>query len=203
MLFGLFIVLAALSDVIRVTSPNGQAVMEFTTHAAAAVYRVTFRGREVIAFSRLGLDFDGTASLGDQCDVVSVETRPRTSEYVQFPGKRRLVHERGTETIVHLREQGSPRRYWELQLRAYDEGVAFRYAMPAGDRLFVVSRERTTFALPADAVGYALPLNSFTTSYESATSASRSPPCRRSGCWDYRTLRRFPARVGWRSPRQT
>lgn len=166
MLFGLFIVLAALSDVIRVTSPNGQAVMEFTTHAAAPVYRVTFRGREVIAFSRLGLDFDGTASLGDQCDVVSVETRPRTSEYVQFPGKRRLVHERGTETIVHLREQGSPRRYWELQLRAYDEGVAFRYAMPAGDRLFVVSRERTTFALPADAVGYALPLNSFTTSYE-------------------------------------
>src|SRR5262249_26784695 len=62
-----------------------------------------------------------------------------------------------------------PNRRWEVVLRTYDDGVAFRYRFPAqeGWAELAVAGERTRFALPAGTRAYALPLNGFTTSYES------------------------------------
>src|SRR5262249_54146876 len=60
------------------------------------------------------------------------------------------------------------RRTWEVALRAYDDGVAFRSRFPkqGGWDALAVKQERTEFRLPADARAFALPLNGFTTSYE-------------------------------------
>ena len=70
--------------------------------------------------------------------------------------------------MVRLRETTGPKRTWEVVLRAADDGAAFRYRFPeqAGWDDLAIKQERTEFRLPAAAKAFALPLNSFTSSYE-------------------------------------
>lgn len=137
-------------------------------HASAATYRVFFHDREVVLPSRLGVDLTDGSRLGADSIVKDVETRSFRETYTQFPGKRRAVLDEGTETIVTFREQGETGRRWQLVVRAYDDGAAFRYRFPAqqGWEQLEIATERTTFQFPGDPVAYAMPLPSFTTPHE-------------------------------------
>jgi alpha-glucosidase len=161
-------------------SPNAALAVELTLRGDGATdgvphYRVRAGGREVIGWSRLGVDLAEGEFLGGPCEVTEVETRGIRDDYTQFPGKRRKVVGLATEVTVRLREAAKPNRRWELVLRAYDDGVAFRYRFPAQDGWpsLVITGERTEFALPSEAVGHLQPLNSFTTSYEKLYQAKR------------------------------
>jgi alpha-glucosidase len=154
-------------------SPGGKLTIEFTLrkdHGTDEVphYRVRRAVADVLGWSRLGVDFPGGEFLGGPCEVIAVATRSIRDAYIQFPGKRRHVVGHATEATVRLREKTKPNRSWEVVLRAYDDGVAFRYRFPAqkGWTELVVAGERTEFTVPARARAYALPLNGFTTSYE-------------------------------------
>jgi alpha-glucosidase len=166
---------ACLADgpVVRVRSPNGQVRIELVFQRYGEIesvphYRVFFKDQPIVAPSRLGCDLAAEAALGGPCAIDSVETHAVRAEYNVFPGKRRHILDHCTEAVVELRERTPPGRRWELVLRAYDDGAAFRYRFPAqeGWSQLVLAGERTEFAFPDDARAYALPLNSFTTSYE-------------------------------------
>src|SRR5262249_44432264 len=106
--------------------------------------------------------------LGGPCTVEGIQTHSHRHFYVQFPGKRREVTEHCTEATVCLREATPPRRTWEIVVRVYDDGAAFRYRFPPqnGWEKLVIAEEQTEFAVPPGARAFALPLNGFTTSYE-------------------------------------
>jgi alpha-glucosidase len=154
-------------------SPDGTLAIEFRLRKEGTTdgvphYRVRAGGAVVVAWSRLGVDLARGELLGGPCEVTAVETRSVRDEYTQFPGKRRHVVGQATEATIRLREKAKPNRRWEVVLRAYDDGVAFRYRFPAqkGWTKLAIAGERTRFALPGGTQAYALPLNSFTTSYE-------------------------------------
>ncbi len=154
-------------------SPGGVLAIEFDlqkdgTTDSVSHFRVRTAGREVIGWSPLGVDLAAGEKLGGSCEVTEVKTSLVNDEFTQFPGKRCKVVCHANEATISLREMDSPHRRWELVLRAYDDGVAFRYRFPAQDgwKSLRVADERTEFALPADARGYLQPLNSFTTSFE-------------------------------------
>jgi len=158
---------------VRVHSPNGQVRIEVflpRRQEAEAVphYRVFFRDQPIILASRMGITLADGPPLGGVCLIESVATGSHRAKYIVTPGKRRQVLDRCTESVVALRERTSPGRRWEVVLRAYDDGVAFRYRFPAqeGWPRLIIAGEQTEFALPDDVRAYALPLNSFTTSYE-------------------------------------
>jgi alpha-glucosidase len=158
---------------VAVSSPDGRVRIEFSLRRhgdadAVPHYRVLFRDAEVVGPSRLGLDLADGIALGGPCELEGVETRSVYETYTQFPGKRRAVTAHGAEAVVRLRETTAPGRRWQVVLRAYDDGAAFRYRFPAQDGwdALAVAGERTEFAVPAQAKAYALPLNGFTTSYE-------------------------------------
>src|SRR5262249_33564578 len=71
------------------------------------------------------------------------------------------------EVAVALRERAASPRRWELILRAYDDGVAFRYRFPTQEAWpsLGIARERTRIRLPADALAHVLPLEGYTTSH--------------------------------------
>lgn len=154
-------------------SPGGALVVEFALRKtdgddAVPHYRVRRGAAEVVGWSRLGVELSGGEVLGGTCEVAGVETRPVRDEYTQVPGKRRRVVGLANEVTVRLREKVKPNRRWEVVLRAYDDGVAFRYRFPAqeGWAELVIAGERTEFAVAAKARAYALPVNGFTTPYE-------------------------------------
>jgi alpha-glucosidase len=164
---------AAASAPIVCRSPDGTLAIELALRKEGATdqaphYRVRGPAADVIAWSRLGVDLAEGELLGGSCEMLSVKTRSVREEYTQFPGKRRHIRGHANETTVELRETARPNRRWEVVLRAYDDGVAFRYRFPAqeGWTELAIAGERTRFTLPADMHIYALPLNGFTTSYE-------------------------------------
>jgi alpha-glucosidase len=161
------------SPLVGVRSPNGRIRLEFALQRhrqaeSVPCYRVFFHEQPVIQTSHLRIDLEDAPPLGGPCVLETVQTHSRHATYTQFPGKRRQVVNHYTEAVVTLRERTPPRRQWELVLRAYDDGVAFRYHFPAqeGWPRLAVAGERTDFHLPDGTIAYALPLNSFTTSFE-------------------------------------
>lgn len=154
-------------------SPRGDCSIEFALRKdgnseGVPHFRISGESTEIVAWSRLGIDLSEGDPLGGPCEVLKIETRSIQDEYLQFPGKRRKVAGRAAETTVHLRETTKPNRRWNLVLRAYDDGVAFRYEFPAqqGWTELAIKEERTQFSFSAGTRGYALPLNGFSTSHE-------------------------------------
>jgi alpha-glucosidase len=156
-----------------VTSPSGRIQVEIegaraSTDQASPLYRISFNGRAVMLPSRLRIDLADGPALGRGSVVERITTRQISESFTQFPGKRSRVVGHAAEALVSLRDRGEPARRWELAVRVYDDGAAFRYEIPAqeGWSRLAVAGERTGIRLPTDAVAYALPLNAFTTSYE-------------------------------------
>ena len=170
--FVLAAVTTAAEEDVRVASPDGRIRVDVVVRDGVPKYRVTFNGRDVILDSPLQGDLADGTTLGANCTIEDQRATKLNEEYRQFPGKRSHVVNRCSESVIsfseHLREATKPARRWQLVVRAYDDGVAFRYRFPKqeGWPELVIAAERTRFALPDGAIGSALPLNSFTTSYE-------------------------------------
>jgi alpha-glucosidase len=83
-------------------------------------------------------------------------------------GKSSAIRNHYNELTLSFRNQSAPNSKLELILRAYDDGIAFRYNLPAqsGPRSFVVTRELTTFRFPGDPTVWATSYPSFHTSSE-------------------------------------
>jgi alpha-glucosidase len=159
--------------VVQVRSPNGQVRIDLQLRSRGETehiphYRVFYKDQPVILPSRLEIALADGSALGGPCNIDSVVSRAIRAEYTVFPGKRRQLLDHCTETVIALRERRWPKREWELVLRAYDDGAAFRYRFPSQVNLtrLALAEERTEFAFADDAIAVALPLNSFTTSYE-------------------------------------
>ncbi|TMQ33673.1 MAG: glycoside hydrolase family 97 protein, partial [Planctomycetota bacterium] len=164
---------SAPAAVIGVSSPNRLTRIEFLLERHDKTeeiphYRAYYKDQLIVLDSRLALSSADGPPLGGPCVVESVQTTSHQGTYSMFPGKRRQVVDHYTEAVIAVREQTPPGRRWELVMRAYDDGVAFRYRFPAQKEWprLLIAAERTEFALPMDARAFALPLNSFTTSYE-------------------------------------
>ncbi len=163
---------SAATESVSVLSPDGRIRIAVSIHGAVPSYRVTFNGRDVIVDSPLQVDLADGTTLGANSTVEDQYVTKINEEYRQFPGKRSQVVNRCSESVIffseHPRDATKPLRRWQLVVRAYDDGIAFRYRFPKqeGWTELAVAGERTRFALPVGAVGWALPLNSFTTSYE-------------------------------------
>jgi alpha-glucosidase len=156
-----------------VQSPGGQVRLELMlagddARGPALCYRVTFNGHPIVLDSPLEVELADGTFLGVASSFEHWKTAPVRAVYSQVPGKRSHVIDSCSEGLLTLRERSEPGRRWQVACRVYDDAVALRYVFPSQAGWFALSLagERTRFALPPDARGLALPLNSFTTSYE-------------------------------------
>jgi len=135
----------------RLVSPDGTVAVVVTDDGGLRC-RVEVDGRTVLAPSRLGLEFQGGIALGPGAVVEKAETSRHDGTWENPFGKRRTVRDRWTQLRLALREPGAPPRAFGLVVRAYDDGVAFRYDLPEASGLgdFVLCRELTEFAFAGD-----------------------------------------------------
>lgn len=159
---------AAPPPAVSCVSPDGLVAIELEAGESGARWRVRYRDEVVVDWSPLGLRFADGAAVGADCAVASVESRDVADRFTQHPGKRREVVAVGRETTVRLREGTGARLAWEVDLRAYDDGVAMRYRVPAQSGLarFRLAEERTGLIMPRGSRGIVVPMAGFATSYE-------------------------------------
>ena len=160
---------------LRVPSPNGQIVFLLAdaphTHAIDPAsndlrYSVDFRGKWLMDESVLGLQVEGQAPLGPGMKQVSVQTGQHDETYTIPVGKTRDVRDHYNSAIVDLADDAG--RKLTIEIRAFDDGVAFRYILPKQPsfRKVRVERELTQFCYGKDATLYPLVLEGFQSSYE-------------------------------------
>jgi alpha-glucosidase len=161
---------------LSVASPDGRLVIALSLEAKPRpylagerlYYRVTREGTPVLADSPLGLDLLGAPALERDLEVVGTEKRSNDSTWENAFGAQRTIPDRYNELVVSLKEKNAPNRRLDVVLRAYDEGVAFRYFLPKQDAVgeFALAAESTGFYFAADARALALNLGRWDTSNE-------------------------------------
>jgi alpha-glucosidase len=129
-----------------VASRRGDAVIRIEDDASR--FSVQWRGQTLVAPSPLGLELDGAPAFGaltlERREDVTVD---RNIPLVATKAASARDHYRGA--TLTFRETSVPARKLVIDVRAYDDGVAFRYRIddPAPVRL---KGERTAFVLPGD-----------------------------------------------------
>ena len=139
------------STPLELTSPDGSIVV-LVNASGPLGYRVTIDGRQVLNESRLGLRLRDVGVLGENVAQVAVARTESDSKWVNPLGKRREVRDHYRELTVDLREIGDGGLPFSVVFRAYDDGVAFRYVIPAtaGTSSVVIDEEQTEFAFATD-----------------------------------------------------
>ncbi|HEY8204908.1 MAG TPA: glycoside hydrolase family 97 catalytic domain-containing protein [Pyrinomonadaceae bacterium] len=134
----------AAGEVITFKSPNGK--VQFILFAAGPQlrYRVTRANHVAIDLSPLGILVDG-ADLCRDSRITKIE-RYRVSEKYLTRGGHSTARDNGNGAKISLRHTASKADY-VLDVRAYNDGIAFRYVVPgSGNR---VPDEATAFTIPA------------------------------------------------------
>jgi alpha-glucosidase len=135
---------AAPGDV-SVESPDGKVVFQITQLGADGLrYQVRFGNRTVIEASALGVVVDGT-NLATGAAVEATETYRLDEKYAVLGGHSQAVN-RCNGARVALKHTASKTAY-TLEIRAFNDGVAFRFVIPGGERARVPD-EATTFTVP-------------------------------------------------------
>ncbi len=163
---------AAAENTWSVTSPDGQIVLTLRLQAQPAqsslAYEVRCAGEPVVDPSPLGIarrdqPFDAGLTFKTASPVAAHD-----SAYRLLHGKRREVRDHYNGQVLEFENPAGARL--ELHLRAYDDGVAFRYRFPEQDHeVHTVLEEETGFQLPKGSRVWAMPFdepNKYNPAYE-------------------------------------
>ena len=135
----------------RLAAPGGGlAAVVSDDHGLS--YRVEIAGKTVVKDSPLGLEFQDGAKLGPSAVIQKSAKGEHDGEWENGFGNRRVVRDCWREVRLTLEEHGAPARGFGLIVRAYDDGVAFRYDLPesSGSVAFVLINELTEFRFADD-----------------------------------------------------
>jgi len=158
-----------------VSSPNGQITLLLfaaqpgapkDSEAAGLRYAVEFHGKRLLEESKLGLELAQAPELGDGMQPAGAENSSVDQSYSIPVGKTSSV--RDHYNAVRASFQDASGRKVAIEARAYDDGVAFRYAVPeqAALRDVQIARELTEFNFAQDATSYPLILDGYQSSWE-------------------------------------
>jgi alpha-glucosidase len=134
-LFLLIPILHAQQDETRVISPNGDVEFRlFTGQPPGALwprigYVVSYKGKPLLTASWLGIDIrDQEPFLAENPGFMYADKKPNSA-------------------IAHYMQNGSLGRRLDIEIRAFDNGIAFRYILPPSTPLmdFLIRDEKTEF----------------------------------------------------------
>jgi alpha-glucosidase len=166
----LFVVLVSLNanaqKNIKITSPDGNIVFTFRLENKMPQYAVIYMGKPIIDYSNLSLVFDD-GKFESNLKVNNPVYRDTTEDYDLIVGKVSHVHAHYKAVIIPLEEITAPFRKINIEVKVFDDGLAFRYNFPLQNKIsFTLLDENTSFKLNGDPVTKALILPNYTSSHE-------------------------------------
>lgn len=143
----------------RLRSPGGDIEVNVSVSDGRLRYAVHYLGEEIVRPSQLGLLFESRHGFHDGLVLLEEpERRSADTTWEQPWGENRFVREHYNELLVTARHEVSG-AVIDIRLRAFDDGIGFRYEMPEqpGIESLNIVRELTQFALPPEATAWWIP----------------------------------------------
>jgi alpha-glucosidase len=150
---------AAAQDLVRVGSPDRRNVVLVELIGGQLHYSVQRDGRNIILPSVLGFEFRNAPRLRDDLRITGTATNTVDETWTQPWGEVAQVRDHHHELRVSVEETVLPGRRFDLVVRAFDDGIGFRYEVPEQPALgeFEILEELTEFALADDATAWWIP----------------------------------------------
>lgn len=150
---------APAQETARVASPDGRNRVIVELRDGGLYYSVQRDSRSVLLPSRLGLELRGAPPLRDHLRMLESSRNSVDDTWTQPWGEVAQVRDLHHELRLAMTETRSPSRRFDLVFRVFDDGVAFRYELPAQTTLvdFEIAGELTEFALADDARAWWIP----------------------------------------------
>jgi len=145
----------------ELASPGGINKIKFNLDKTAPKYAVSHGKIQVIAPSDLGFMLKGNEDFSTNFEVVDVQNSTFDETWEQVWGEKKKIRNHYNQMVVHLQQKSSEKRKLDIQFRAYDDGIAFRYVYPKQERkdsIFIMD-EKTTFNLKDDGKAWWIPAN--------------------------------------------
>ena len=146
---------------VRVASPDGRNQITVAILEGRLTYSLARDGRALILPSLLGFEFRGAPTLRDGLRITDTTRQAHDEWWTQPWGEVARVHDHHNELAVSVEETAAPGRRFTLRVRAFDDGVGFRYEFPEQPGLgaFEISDELTQFDLADNARAWSIPSN--------------------------------------------
>lgn len=152
------------------TSPNGTVSGEvFLDEDGALRYSIFYNGQAIIAASKLSLAFKNQDITFDNLVVRKVEHSEGSERFRIYAGKSSGSKARYNQVDILMQEKEESGTEIILRMRAYNDGLAFRYIIPEqqGFEAYCLVSENTEFVPEPTDSCWALNLRDYTTAYES------------------------------------
>jgi alpha-glucosidase len=152
---------AAAQAPLTVSSPDSRTEVRVEIRDGHAMYSIMRDRRALILPSLLGFEFRGAPALRDSLRVTGSSRQSYDSTWTQPWGEVARVRDHHNELRVSMAETSAPGRKFDVVFRAFNDGVGFRYEVPAQPNLgeFQIQEELTEFSLADDAKSWWIPSN--------------------------------------------
>ncbi|HTS45115.1 MAG TPA: glycoside hydrolase family 97 N-terminal domain-containing protein, partial [Puia sp.] len=150
---------------VQLKSPDGNISYSFMLIDKKGVYSVSYKNKIIISNSDFSLIFSD-AAFKDNLTMDKPLFHDGEDNYELVVGKTKTVHDYYKEMVIPLQESSSKKI--NLIVRAFNDGLAFRYEFPKQENWsdIVLTDERNTFHLVGNPGVHALLLPDYTTSHE-------------------------------------
>lgn len=141
-----------------ITSPSGDLKLDVNVDGAGRpFYSLDYKGRALVRPSLLGLVADETR-FADGFRITSADTVTVDRSWQPVWGEYDTVRDHFRELAVHLKAD-DPERELTLRFRLFDDGLGFRYELPAqrGSNYLTLRDELTEFNYGADHTLFCIP----------------------------------------------
>jgi alpha-glucosidase len=152
---------AVAQDTLTIASPDGRNKVGVGVSEGRLYYILSRDDRPLLHPSTLGFAFRGGPTLRDGLRITGSTRATFDQTWTQPWGEVSHVRDHHNELRVSVAETAAPGRKFDFVVRAFNDGIGFRYEFPAQPTLgdFVISDELTEFNLADDAKAWWIPSN--------------------------------------------
>lgn len=182
---------------INLQSPDGNISFSLRLSEEGPAYSVAFKKKNLIENSNIGVELADRGMLTKSILSKSPVFTEVNETYKLVVGKASEVRNHYRQVLISLQGAANKDYRVDLEIRAFNDGIAFRYLFPQQRGLpsFTLLEERTAFRFTTDPVVKALLLPNFTTSHEGLYTTRLLSKVQDDTLMDMPALFQFPNKV--------
>lgn len=152
---------------ISLSSPDGKLKFLLKITPENVSYEVNYKKQPLVDNSLLGFSFD-SGEFGSGLKTGKVRRRKIDETYELVVGKVSSARNHCNELVVPLQEKTAPGRLINLVVRAFNDGVAFRYEFPEQEKWnsYIMYDEKTQFNLSGNPMALLMYLPGYINTHE-------------------------------------
>lgn len=147
------------TTIYEIASPDAKNKIRFVLDNGSPKYSVGHGDVKIISPSAMGFVFQNKDSLSNDFEITAIGKSSFDETWEQVWGEKHKIRNNYNQLVVKLQEKNDERRKLEIQFRAFNDGVAFRYIFPEQgikDSIFIMD-ELTEFNLVDDGKAWWIP----------------------------------------------